>query len=159
MATLANLFLDGPERSGHIYISGELDGAKYHIWLDRTTLLPVDDVMYKNDSRRAGGHGTKAVRQLSQSEGIGAKITPQMLAAAKAQFPFFQARCKQAIENQEAQLRQQQSDQRLRDAAGDLLEACRLAAANRVNSNTTIDTLRRAIAKATGEKYQELDRA
>jgi hypothetical protein len=79
MATkLTNINIMGDCHSINIAIGGMIDRDRYHIWLDRATLKPIDDKLYKNAAGKFG------VMHLRQSRGIGVKIVPQMLAALPA---------------------------------------------------------------------------
>ncbi len=77
------------EFSTAIAISGNIGPASYHIWIDRDTLKPNDDVIHRNVQT---DHGTE-YRELKQSAQCNREIVRQLLhapasAVAGAKFKF-----------------------------------------------------------------------
>ena len=72
-------------------VSCEYDGARFHVWLNKDTLLPKKggigcgigkNGLYKNSIQNYGTEGYFSTRYLELDKGIGAKIVPVMLAKA-----------------------------------------------------------------------------
>lgn len=108
-------------------LSCEVDGFRYHLWLDAKTLKPCNDTLYKNPPLGKSHEGNRLRRtlHLSQSRGFGAKLTPLMLAAVPDLLPGARAVLQAAIDEREAKTAAAQADRRTKEAAPRLLAAAR----------------------------------
>lgn len=87
---IGNIELSGSEH-GKIAVSCEYGGARFHLWINRETLQPVDNVLYKNppSGTEYQGPGYFKTRQLDQTKGLGKTLVPVMLAAIPGLHPGF----------------------------------------------------------------------
>lgn len=112
---LTNFEMDGGEYGGPIAITGSNGEVRFHIWLEPHTLKPDSDVLYKN------AKGVN-VKKLWQSKGIGLKVVPQLLEAAKKLYPQYEEHKRKTREKAKAETEQRRRAAVIRDAAPELFE-------------------------------------
>lgn len=145
LATSATLSL---REYGHACVEGQTTDVRFHIWLDASTLRPIDDVVYKNPVVRVRGMQTT---RLNIQRGLGKQVAEAML----PRVPGLHANAKKALA-QEIAAKQAVTDAARAEAlamkAGPQLLAAVKYAQRYWRERTDLDSavLADAIAAATG---------
>lgn len=119
---------------GDISIGCEYDGARYHIWLDRESLLPsakgsVAGVLYKNSLAAYGEEGYFSTKHLCQDTELGRRLVPQMLNRARHLVAEERKRLVKERAEQDKKNEEEAAEERVREAVPELLEALKVMVA------------------------------
>lgn len=113
---LEKIRLGGDSRQ--LCISAKDGATAYHFWVDRATLKPESDRLYRK------GPKDRDVKYLWLSKGIGAKIAPAMLAAIPELLPAFMDSEARKLAAEQAEQETIRKERLTREAAPELLAAC-----------------------------------
>lgn len=93
-----NIELDLSEHGRHS-ISCEIDSHRFHLWLDRGTMEPSDDTVFKNPPNGTPhrGDGWYNTRHLTRLTGQGKVAADAMLAALPGLLPAAQAKLEEEV--------------------------------------------------------------
>ena len=107
-----------------IAICGETDTARYHIWVDRDTLKPQDDILHKNPPlSQPNAFKHQPLRQAAQCNH---EIVKQLLAAAPSTIAGAKFKAEKEKERTRLEYEESKRQERIKNAAPSLLSALEL---------------------------------
>ena len=137
---IRNIHLDGSSHARNLALCCETDEARFHIWIDRITLKPAEDWIYKNpplDKRDAF-----TTRTLRMDRGIGKQIVPMMIEKIDQALIELESKNEAERKRIEADHLAVRKDAAIKRAAHDMLAALELiAGSDRFNGGTFVKEL------------------
>lgn len=118
-----NMVLEVKEHSDSV-VSCQVGEFRYHVWLDRDTLVPRDGVMFKNPADRAADRRARTIK-LDVARGFGAELWLLMKAAIPGLAEAAVAKLRADMEERERQAEEKRLVYLAKQAGPDLLAAAR----------------------------------
>jgi hypothetical protein len=156
--TLENVHLH-PSEYGHWSVGCICEGARYHLWLDRSTRAPVGDfkgtpVLYKNPldtGLRSSDPGYFRTRKLALDKGFGAILVPQLLEHVPTLWSAAEAMLNAKIADDKVKLAEARRANLAREHGVESLEVLRYIASSGESWQDCVTRARAMVRKIEGD--------